>query len=48
MTEVNSNTSSLTKQRQKQWEKLIVILCKTRGISCVRLEVLPLAAVIVL
>ena len=25
MTEANSNTSSLTKQRQKQWQKLIVI-----------------------
>ena len=25
MTEDNSNTSSLTKQRQKQWQKLIVI-----------------------
>jgi hypothetical protein len=25
MTEANGNTSSLTKQRQKQWQKLIVI-----------------------
>ena len=25
MTEANSNTSSLTKQRQKQWQKLMVI-----------------------
>ena len=26
MTEANGNTSSLTKQRQKQWQKLIMVI----------------------
>jgi hypothetical protein len=45
MTEANGNTSSLTKQRQKQWQKLMVIPLVLQNKD--KNNVLPLASVIV-
>jgi hypothetical protein len=52
MTEANGNTSSLTKLKQKQGQKLMargitISFCHCFYLCFVRLEVLPLASVIV-